>query len=46
MILKMKINTEVKINSIKNLGKLKILVEVNNLGKPNFSELGRKLDID
>ncbi|MCR1934226.1 IS21 family transposase, partial [Clostridium tepidum] len=42
----MKINTEIEINSVKDLGKLKILVEVNNLGKPNFSELGRKLGID
>lgn len=46
MILKMKINTEIEINSIKDLGKLKILVEVNNLEKPNFSELGRKLGVD
>lgn len=46
MILNMKINTEIEINSVKDLGKLKILVEVNNLGKPNFSELGRKLGID
>lgn len=40
MILKMKINTEIEINSVKDLGKLKILVEVNNLDRPNFSELG------
>jgi len=46
MILNMKINTEIEINSVKDLGKLKILVEVNNLEKPNFSELGRKLGVD
>ncbi len=46
MILKININTEIEIKSVKDLGKLKILVEVNNLGKPNFSELGRKLGID
>lgn len=46
MILKMNINTEIKIESVKDLSKLKILVEVNNLDKPNFSELGRMLDVD
>ncbi|WP_251861139.1 IS21 family transposase [Clostridium sp. Marseille-Q2269] len=46
MNVKMKINTEIEVNSVEDLGKLKILVEVNNLGKPNFSELGRKLGVD
>lgn len=46
MILKININTEMKITSVKDLSKLKVLVEVNNLDKPNFSELGRKLGID
>lgn len=46
MILKMKINTEIEINSVKDLGKLKILVEVNNLDRPNFSELARTLGVD
>lgn len=46
MILKMKINTEIEINSVKDLGKLKIVVEVNNLDKPNFSELARTLGVD
>lgn len=46
MILNININTEIEIKSVKDLGKLKILVEVNNLGKPNFSEIGRNLDID
>jgi transposase len=46
MILRMNINTEIEIKSVKDLSKLKILVEVNNLEKPNFSELGRNLGID
>ena len=36
MNVKMKINTEIEINSVEDLGKLKILVEVNNLGKTKF----------
>lgn len=46
MILKININTEIEIKSVKDLGKLKILVEVNNLDKPNFSELARTLGVD
>jgi hypothetical protein len=46
MILKMNINTEMKIKSVKDLSKLKILVEVNNLDKPNFSELASTLVVD
>jgi hypothetical protein len=46
MILKMNINTEIQIKSVKDLDKLKILVEVNNLDKPNFSEIGRELGVD
>lgn len=46
MIIQMKINTEIEIKSVKDLSKLKMLVEVNNLDKPNSSELGRKLGID
>lgn len=46
MILNMNINTEIDIKSVKDLGKLKILVEVNNLDKPNFSELSRTLGVD
>ena len=42
----LKINTEIEIKSVKDLSKLKILVEVNNLDKPNFSEIGRKLGAD
>jgi Transposase and inactivated derivatives len=46
IMLKININTEMEITSVKDLSKLKVLVEVNNLDKPNFSELGRKLSID
>lgn len=40
------INTEIDIKTVKDLSKLKMLVEVNNLEKPNFSEIGRELGID
>jgi transposase len=46
MNLNVSINTEINIESVKDLRKLKTLVEVNNLDKPNFSELGRNLGID
>ncbi len=46
LILNMNINTEIEINSVKDLNKLKLIVEVNNLEKPNFSELARKLGVD
>lgn len=42
LILNMNINTEIEINSVKDLNKLEIIVEVNNLEKPNFSELARQ----
>lgn len=46
--MKMKFNliTDTEINSVKDLSKLRTIVEVNNLDKPNFSEIGRKLGID
>lgn len=40
------INTEINLNTVKDLNKLKILVEVNNLDKPNFSKLSRELGVD
>jgi hypothetical protein len=46
MIFNMNINTEIEIKSVKELHKLKLFVEVNNLEKPNFSEIGRELGID
>ncbi|NEU05019.1 hypothetical protein [Clostridium senegalense] len=42
----MKINTEINIVSINDFKKLKLFVKVNNLDKPNFSELGRSLGVD
>lgn len=46
MIIQMNINTEIEINSVKDLHKLKLLVEVNHLEKPNYSELARKFGVD
>ena len=46
MIFKTTINTEIEINTINDLPKLKILVEVNNLEKPNYSKLARELGVD
>jgi transposase len=46
MIFNMNINTEIEIKSVKELHKLKLFVEVNNLEKPNFSEIGRALGVD
>lgn len=42
MIIKIKINTEIEIKSVKYLGKLKMLVKVNNLNEPKSNELARK----
>lgn len=38
--------TNIEINSVKDLSKLRIIVEANNLDKPNFSEIARDLGID
>lgn len=46
MIYTTNINTEIFLKSIKDLYKLKILIEVNNLDKPNFSALARELGVD
>lgn len=46
MIMSITINTEIDIKSVQDLNKLKMLVEVNKLEKPNFSELSRKLGVD
>ena len=46
MKLILNINTEIEIKSVNDLFKLKTLVEVNNLEKPNFSELSRQLGVD
>lgn len=40
------INTRIEILELKDLKKLRQLMEVNDLGKPNFSQLGRELNCD
>ncbi len=45
MNFKINIMTEIKIKTVKELHKLKVLVEANNLDKPNFSELARQFGI-
>ena len=46
MKMKLSINTKTTIKSKDDLKNLKLLVEVNQLEKPNFSELGRELGVD
>ena len=46
MKMKLSINTKITIKSKDDLKNLKLLVEVNQLEKPNFSELGRELGVD
>ena len=46
MIFKTTINTEINIKTTKDLPKLKIMIEVNNLDKPNFSAIARELGVD
>lgn len=41
MIFRVKINTEIKLKSVKYLNKLKLILEVNNWDNSNFSELSR-----
>lgn len=38
--------TNIEINSVEDLIKLRTIVEANHLDKPNFSELGQKLGVD
>lgn len=46
MKVKLNIMTNIEINSVKDLFKLRNIVEANNLDKPNFSEIARKLGVD
>ena len=46
MIYKININTEIILKSVDDLSKLKVLIEVNNLDKPNFSAIARELGSD
>ena len=44
MIYTKNINTEIILKSVEDLYKLKILIEVNNLDKPNFSAILRRIE--
>ena len=46
MLYERAINTKIDIKTVKDLSKLKILIEVNNLDKPNFSAIARELGVD
>lgn len=46
MTIKININTDIEIKSVNDLPKLKIIMEVNKLGKPNFSEIARTIGVD
>lgn len=46
MIYTTNISTEIILKSVQDLYKLKILIEVNNLDKPNFSAIARELGVD
>ena len=46
MIYTTNVNTEINLKSVEDLFKLKVLIEVNNLEKPNFSAIARDLGID
>ena len=40
------INTNIEINNLSDLKKLKIVVETNGLNRPNYMELARQLGVD
>ena len=44
--MKYKLVTDIEINSVEDLKKLRTIVEANKLDKPNFSEIARNLGID
>ena len=46
MIFNIKVNTKFEIKTKEDLKELRVFMDVNNLGKPNFSEIGRRLNID
>ena len=45
MIIKVNVNSEIKVNSLVDLHKLKVIMEINNL-KVNKSQIARELDVD
>lgn len=46
MNFKFNVTTDLEVNSLEDLEKLRIFMEVNKLGKPNFTQLGRELGVD
>lgn len=44
--MKYKLVTDIEINSVEDLKKLKTILEANNLDKPNFSKIAKNLGID
>lgn len=46
MLYERAINTKIDIKTVEDLSKLKILIEVNNWDKPNFSAISRELGVD
>lgn len=46
MNFKLNFNTEIELNTINDLNNLRLVMEVNGLDKPNFSELARNLGVD
>ena len=45
MVINVNVNSEVKINSLEDLHKLKVIMEINNL-KVNKSQIARELGVD
>lgn len=45
MIYTININNEIILRSVEDLSKLKVLIEVNNFYKPNFSAIARGVEI-
>ena len=46
MNFKLNVNTEIELNTVNDLKNLRLVMEVNGLDKPNFSELARRLGVD
>lgn len=46
MNFKLDVNTEIELNTVNDLKNLRLVMEVNGLDKPNFSELARRLGVD
>lgn len=46
MNFKLYVNTEIELNTVNDLKNLRLVMDVNGLEKPNFSELARRLRVD